>query len=128
MVAYARLYLFSGSDIEYIHLLEKALQTLQLHHRNCRLGLFSTTTESNGPTKRRRDGTVVKSPAVLRSAEPTSCLALLPSRTSLSSTPPDGALSTQSLTASSAPAVSHNPQSGSENPSKKARAESWKKA
>jgi hypothetical protein len=32
------------------------------------------------------------------------------------------------LTASSAPAASHNPQSGSENPSKKARAESWKKA
>jgi hypothetical protein len=128
MGAYARLYLFSGSDIEYIHLLEKALQVLQTHHLNCRLGSFSTPTESNRPPKRRRDGTAVKSPAVLESAEPTSCLALLPSGTSLFSTPPDGALSTPSLTASSTPAASHNPQPGSENPAKKARAESWKKA
>jgi hypothetical protein len=128
MGAYARLYLFSGSDIEYIHLLERALQALQSHHLNCRLGSFSTTTESNRPPKRRRDGTPLKSPAVLEPAEPTSCLAFLPSGTSSSSTSPDGPLSTQSLTAPSAPAASHNPRPGSENPSKKARAGSWKKA
>jgi hypothetical protein len=129
MGAYARLYLFSGSDREYIRLLERALQALQFHHFNCPLGPFSTTTtESNRPTKRRRDGTALKSPAVLEPTEPTSCLSLLPSRTSLSSTPLDAAPPTQSLTASSGPAASHNPQSGSENPSKKARAEPWKKA
>lgn len=128
MGAYARLYLFSGSDIEYIRLLEKALQALQSHHLNCRLGSFSPTTESNRPPKRRRDGTALKSPAVLESAEPTSCLALLPSGTSSPSTSPDGALSTQSLTAPSAPAASHDPRPGPENPSKKARAGSWKKA
>jgi hypothetical protein len=128
MGAYARLYLFSGSDREYIRLLEKALQALQFHHLNCPLGPFSTTTESNRPTKRRRDGTAFKPPAVLESAGPTSCLSLLPPGTSLSSTLPDGAPSTRSLTASSAPAASHNPRSGSDNPPKKARAEPWKKA
>jgi hypothetical protein len=128
MGAYARLYLFSGSDTEYIHLLEKALQVLQSHHLNCRLGSFSTSTQSNRPPKRRRDGTPVKPPAVLGSAAPTSCLALPPSGTLLPSTPPDGARSTPSLTAPSAPAASHPPQGGSQNPSKKARAGSWKKA
>jgi hypothetical protein len=123
MGAYARLYSFSGSDIEYIYFLEKTLQALQLHHHNCALQLLPpTATEGHRATKRQRSG------AVLDILQPTSpCLSLSTPGTSLSLASFNGASSTQCLPASSVVAANHKPQSGSENPSKKAQPEPWRK-
>jgi hypothetical protein len=111
---------FSGSDIEYISLLEKLLLALEFHHRNCPLQLIPPTTTA---AKRRRIETLEIS-TELSSLQPKSPLST--PAASLFLTSSDGASCTQSLTASSSHA-SNDHQSGSSNPPKKFRTEPWKK-
>jgi hypothetical protein len=116
MGPYIRMYHFSGSDEQYICFLEKALQALGFHHRNCGLQLLSPPiTESHRATKRRRN---------LDSLPQTFLLPSAPENL-LVSTSSNGVSSTQSSTASSI-LPNHNCTPGGEKPLKKAQ--SWKKA